>query len=200
MTGTKQIAANRRNARKSTGPTTSAGKGVSRLNAVTHGLTAQTPILPGEDETAFMELRERVLKDLQPSSTVETELGEHVASILWRLRRLGLVEKGIFAWEWFGEVAERADAEAASYDRNDLTEALEMMNVTVVNEDAKARAQEQARAAVVRRNAEAYLLGCSFRRDAATADAFGKLCRYQTSLERSLFRALRELDELRDRD
>ena len=26
-------------------------------------------------------------------------------SVLWRLRRIGLIEKGIFAWEWFGEVA-----------------------------------------------------------------------------------------------
>ena len=42
MTSLKQIAANRRNALKSTGPTTSEGKQRSRCNAMRHGLTAET--------------------------------------------------------------------------------------------------------------------------------------------------------------
>src|SRR4051794_37427473 len=44
-----RIAANRRNAMKSTGPRTPAGKAVSRLNGVTHGLCSKVPVLPGED-------------------------------------------------------------------------------------------------------------------------------------------------------
>ena len=42
MTSFRQIAANRRNASKSTGPTTEEGKQRSRCNAVRHGLTAET--------------------------------------------------------------------------------------------------------------------------------------------------------------
>lgn len=38
MTTKKQMAANRRNAAKSTGPRTRAGKDVSALNAQTHGV------------------------------------------------------------------------------------------------------------------------------------------------------------------
>ena len=49
MTSFRQIEANRRNARKSTGPTTEAGKQRSRCNAVRHGLTAETVIGALED-------------------------------------------------------------------------------------------------------------------------------------------------------
>jgi hypothetical protein len=44
MTSFRQIEANRRNARMSTGPITEEGKQRSRCNAVRHGLTAETVI------------------------------------------------------------------------------------------------------------------------------------------------------------
>ena len=54
MTSYRQIEANRRNALKSTGPKTEAGKHSSRCNAVRHGLTAETVIGALEDaEDAF---------------------------------------------------------------------------------------------------------------------------------------------------
>jgi hypothetical protein len=48
-TSIRQIEANRRNALKSTGPKTQAGKQASRCNAVRHGLTAETVITALED-------------------------------------------------------------------------------------------------------------------------------------------------------
>ena len=44
MTSARQIAANRRNAAKSTGPKSAKGKERSRRNALRHGLTAETVI------------------------------------------------------------------------------------------------------------------------------------------------------------
>ena len=56
MTSDRQIEANRRNALKSTGPKTEAGKRTSRCNAVRHGLTAETVLSAlenAEDYKAF---------------------------------------------------------------------------------------------------------------------------------------------------
>jgi hypothetical protein len=49
MTSFRQIEANRRNALRSTGPKTGEGKQRASQNAVRHGLTAETVIIPLED-------------------------------------------------------------------------------------------------------------------------------------------------------
>ena len=57
MATARQIEANRRNARRSTGPRTEAGKARSRLNALKHGKRAVAvlplPVLPHEDPRAL---------------------------------------------------------------------------------------------------------------------------------------------------
>ena len=66
MASEKQIAANRRNAGRSTGPKTADGKGRVRLNALKHGLTAATVVLPGEDAAALEARVEAWKDDVQP--------------------------------------------------------------------------------------------------------------------------------------
>jgi hypothetical protein len=60
MTTTKRMAANRRNAQKSTGPKTPEGKAVVRLNAMKHGLLSREVLLPDEDEATLVELGKRL--------------------------------------------------------------------------------------------------------------------------------------------
>jgi hypothetical protein len=96
MTSFKQIEANRRNALRSTGPKTEAGKEVSRRNAVRHGLTAETVIGALEDAEDYRAFEAAVMADYDAQSAVERELVLRLASLLWRLRRATAMETGLF--------------------------------------------------------------------------------------------------------
>jgi hypothetical protein len=96
MTSYRQIEANRRNALKSTGPRTEAGKQASRCNAVRHGLTAETVIGAFEDAEDYKAFEAAVIADYDAQSAVERELVLRLASVLWRLRRATTMETGLF--------------------------------------------------------------------------------------------------------
>src|SRR3954468_23081187 len=86
MTSFKQIEANRRNARRSTGPTSEQGKLRSRRNAVRHGLTAETVIAALEDAEDYAAFEAAVIADYDAQSAAERELVLRLARLLWRIR------------------------------------------------------------------------------------------------------------------
>jgi hypothetical protein len=96
MTSLRQIEANRRNARLSTGPVTEEGKKRSRQNALRHGLTAETVIDALEDAEDYAAFELAVTSDYDAQSVVERELVLRLASVLWRLRRATAIESGLF--------------------------------------------------------------------------------------------------------
>src|SRR3954470_13754563 len=96
MTSFKQIEANRRNARRSTGPVTEDGKLQSRRNAVRHGLTAETVISALEDADDYEAFQAAIIADYDAQSAVERELVLRLASLLWRIRRATTMETGLF--------------------------------------------------------------------------------------------------------
>src|SRR6516165_8485076 len=96
MTSYRQIKANRRNARKSTGPITEEGKRRSRCNAVRHRLSAETVIGALEDAEDYKAFEATVIADYEAQSAVERELVLRLASLLWRLRRATTMETGLF--------------------------------------------------------------------------------------------------------
>src|SRR3954467_15433998 len=96
MTSFKQIDANRRNARRSTGPTSEGGKLRSRRNAVRHGLTAETVIGALEDADDYKAFEAAVIADYDAQSAVERERVLRLASLLWRIRRATTMETGLF--------------------------------------------------------------------------------------------------------
>ena len=96
MSSLRQIEANRRNARLSTGPITEEGKRRSRQNALRHGLTAETVIHALEDAEDYAAFEMTVTADYEAQSAVERELVLRLASLLWRLRRATTIESGLF--------------------------------------------------------------------------------------------------------
>jgi hypothetical protein len=96
MSSFRQIEANRRNARLSTGPVTEEGKRKSRQNALRHGLTAETVIDALEDAEDYAAFEMAVTADYDAPSAVKRELVLRLASLLWRLRRATTIESGLF--------------------------------------------------------------------------------------------------------
>jgi hypothetical protein len=80
VTSLRQIEANRRNARHSTGPSTEEGKRKSRRNAVRHGLTAETIIDALEDADDYAAFEVAVASDYEARTAVERELVLRLAS------------------------------------------------------------------------------------------------------------------------
>ena len=197
MASDKKAESNRRNALKSTGPRTPEGKDAVRLNALRHGLLSRETLLPGEDEEALRGLGERLRDELQPVGEFENLLVDRIVSAYWRLSRLGRVEASIFAWEHYEELAKRADREARAYEDHfsDLARPASVV-VTVADESKHREARKRARQMRAKREAETATLGQTFVSDALYANAFSKLSRYETAIERSLYKALHELQRL----
>jgi hypothetical protein len=92
MTSFQQFQTNRLNALRSTGPKSDEGKQRSRLNAVRHGLTAETVVGSLEDAEDYKAFEAAVIADYCAETAVARELVLRLASLLWRLRRATAIE------------------------------------------------------------------------------------------------------------
>ena len=61
-----------------------AGRTVARFNAATHGLTAETPVIPGVERQEDWNAFRAAGRALAPVGALEAELAECVASLLDR--------------------------------------------------------------------------------------------------------------------
>jgi hypothetical protein len=109
----KQLAANRANAKKSTGPRTAAGKASSSRNALKSAIYANAIIIEGEDRDDLDALRDGYYRDFAPATTDERILLDKVIEMAWRVKRLDATYNQM----WMLEM----DSNRSSPDQKDAT-------------------------------------------------------------------------------
>lgn len=96
MTSEARIAANRRNAGKSTGPRTARGKAAVAGNALRHGLRAEKLVTFDEEDGEFQSFLDKQRDAFAPADATEEQLVERIAFCMWRMRRIYRVEAEMF--------------------------------------------------------------------------------------------------------
>jgi hypothetical protein len=87
-----RAATNRANSAHSTGPRTESGKRRSSQNALGHGLTARTAVLPTEDPDTYQRHIQQFLDEHKLANATETQLVNEIANTAWRLNRIPFLE------------------------------------------------------------------------------------------------------------
>ena len=87
-----QLAANRANAQRSTGPRSVEGKSASRFNALKHGVDAASPVIPGEDPAEYQTLADEYQIRFLPQTPDEHYHVQTMIDSDWQKRRLDRLE------------------------------------------------------------------------------------------------------------
>ena len=192
MVSERQLQANQLNA-KSGGVKTPEGKAIAAQNAIKHGATSTAILLPGEDANEFDALSEQLWDHFIPQGPLEELLLKRVASLMWRLHRCERAERGMLVRRHYTQREIEARAEAAQYIRID--DILDTQNlgktITILNKSGFAKAEKEAGQMKQLQTGHDAFPGVSFH---AEQEGLLNLSRYETGIERSLFRALHELE------
>ena len=174
---------------------------ISSLNAVRHGLTSETSVLPTEDSERYEELRDGLTRDLAPQGAVEEQLVKEIVDLSWRLRRASNVEHGVLA----GGVAAADERFFRDRQRKFEVREVDVMFarmrspddlLEVVDEEMHAHLEMLAAEAEDVRRSDEVRLASAFIEDAAGPGALGRLSRYEAGLFRRRNQALDKLEKL----
>ena len=95
----KQLTANQRNAKKSTGPITPEGLEIASHNSLKHGILSREAVIEKgditEDIEVYEQLRNSLFDEIQPIGFVEIMLTDKLFMFYWRHYRLVLAERAI---------------------------------------------------------------------------------------------------------
>ena len=97
MASAKQLAANRANSQKSTGPRTELGKRIARMNSTTHGLSGHTVLKTPEEDATYKAYYHRLMPDLSPANAIEHDFAERIVYDSWRVHRASAIESNLYA-------------------------------------------------------------------------------------------------------
>lgn len=153
MASKKQIEANRKNAKKG-GVKTTAGKEISKMNAIKHGLLSKEVLLEGEAVGSLIELGKNIRKEIKPQGEIEKILTDRIIANIWRLRRVLKVERETMQYKKVQEI------ERTHFDESDKQIERKSISEMLINDDME------------------------------------NITRYETKIEKSIYKALHELQRL----
>lgn len=191
MASERQIAANRRNATMSTGPQSEGGKRRSSQNSRTHGLFAAQVVGPGEDREAYQAFHDDLYEDLNPVGAMEEQLVELIIDKLLRLRKIPEIHTGILAFSYYAVRRNRARRKMSGQEESIYGE---LRNTVVANKDLHVQAENERDEAAAGLEGPLPLLGAEFR---GAEQVLSRLIKIANAIEGSLYRALKELKEMR---
>jgi hypothetical protein len=180
MSSFRQIEANRRNARRSTGPITEEGKQRSRCNAVRHGLTAETVIGALEDAEDYKAFEAGI------AAGFDAETAVRLASLLWRLRRATAIDTGLL--EIPSEPQKVSDLDGATLANERAVVGIQIAtleNHTSLEERDDKDQNDTLNSEIARRFLQ------------LDSNGFERLGRYETALWRQVYQVIFALDVLR---
>jgi len=194
-----QMEANRRNARKSTGPKSLMGKRRASKNSLRHALTAEQLVLWGTDEPkAWAELRKNVISHYKPENVLEKIFVNRIVKALIDIRHAEQLEAAIVSDGTISQLAGCALITAKATEHG-ATDNLEEMNAALdelkppdaEGEPSRGKHADEQRAAkpprLPRRTIENFV---------GNLDSLGLINRYHSRSESQLFRAMHELERL----
>ena len=168
MTTTKQAAANRQNALRSTGPTTAEGKATASTNAFKHGLRSAAPVLPDEDAADYADLQRELYDELQPIGAIESAMVESIGFLLWRLERARRIDRELFI--------------ACYYDHQiSNNEADSIISISSDESSKRLRSERDQALSIAAKAITSY------------SNKIASVGRYEIALERRLYKAMSEL-------
>ncbi|HYA35835.1 MAG TPA: hypothetical protein VEF03_09450 [Candidatus Binataceae bacterium] len=179
----KTLAANRANARLSTGPRTAEGKERSRLNAIRHGVLSEVAVsadLEGDEaREEFDRLLEEMIRDLKPLGAMEELTLQKIAVYTWRLRRMLIWENR----EAFREyISRKVRSERISHGLYDIEDGIP---------SSVQKERQHEREVIVNAQLEVMSLPNSYTSLAVT--------RYDSTINRVIDRAMRDLERMQAR-
>lgn len=115
-----QVSANAKNALKSTGPKTAAGKARSKLNACKLGLHTQSVLRPDDDPSELKRLLGDLRSHFEPVGIMELGLVDEVAAAKWRKLRYCRIEADTLYAHGCKGSDSQSDATAFAFDQKNL--------------------------------------------------------------------------------
>ena len=197
MSNDRQIEANRQNAQRSTGPRTADGKARVASNALKHGLTGKQIVLPGEDPAEFDSFRSDLIADLAPQGALEEILAEKIVADVWRLRRVPQLEAAFYWREDRRAKLEAAWNEKSSCETDSMKEVMTPPTFPskVLPDRREAHQAAVAKWQELRAEPIPPLVPLTSILETVLT-TLSSLERYETTLFRSLTKALHELQRL----